>query len=79
VRQRLVYRKGDADHRFIILNVPPSGKSQTPVVKKSLNPAWPADVSTFDFPLYLSMAGVVGGRGIEGVMWDKVGSNFYVV
>ena len=54
--------------------MPPSGRYQTPVVKKSLNPTFPAESSTFDFPLYLSLAGVVGGRGIEGVVWDKVGS-----
>ena len=42
-------------------------------MKKTLEPAFPAESSTFDFPLYLSMASVVGGRGIEGVMWDKVG------
>jgi len=59
--------------RFMTLVIPPSNKSQTPVVKKSLDPAFAPDTSTFDFPLYLSMAGVVGGRGIEGVMWDKVG------
>jgi len=35
---------------------------------------FPAESSTFDFPLYLSLAGVVGGRGIEGVIWDKVNS-----
>jgi hypothetical protein len=63
-----------ADGRFVTLVVPPSGRSQTPVVKKSLNPSFPAESSTFDFPLYLSLAGVVGGRGIEGVIWDKVGS-----
>ena len=63
-----------AEGRFITLLVPPSNKSQTHVVKKTLEPAFLAESSTFDFPLYLSMASVVGGRGIEGVMWDKVGS-----
>jgi phosphatidylserine decarboxylase len=33
---------------------------------------FPADGSTFDYPIYLSLAGVVGARGLEGVVWDKV-------
>ena len=32
---------------------------------------FPAEQSTFDFPLYLSLAGVIGGRGLEAVVWDK--------
>lgn len=62
-----------ADNRFVTLTIPPSSRVSTPVVKKNLNPTFPPDSSTFDFPLYLSLASVVGGRGIEGVMWDKVG------
>ena len=57
---------------YVSLVVPPSGRHSTPVVKRTLNPTFPAAGSTFDFPLYLSLAGVVGGRGIEGVVWDKV-------
>lgn len=50
----------------------PSTRYTTPVVKRSLNPIFPAAQSTFDFPIYLSLAGVIGGRGLEGVVWDKV-------
>ena len=60
--------------RFVSLVVPPSPRQSTPVIKRSLNPVFPKDSSTFDFPLYLSLAGVVGGRGLEGVVWDKVRS-----
>lgn len=58
--------------RFVSLLLPPSTRHQTPVIKKSLNPSFPADGSTFDYPIYLSLAGVVGARGLEGVVWDKV-------
>jgi hypothetical protein len=54
--------------------LPPSTRNQTPVVKKSLNPSYPADGATFDYPIYLSLAGVVGARGLEAVVWDKVSS-----
>ncbi|ORY24008.1 phosphatidylserine decarboxylase-domain-containing protein [Naematelia encephala] len=63
-------RSGMSDP-FITLVLPPATRSSTPVVKKSLNPTFPANGSTFDFPLYLSLAGMVGGRGLEGVIWDK--------
>jgi phosphatidylserine decarboxylase len=59
---------------FISLLLPPSTRHQTPVMKKSLNPSFPSDGSTFDYPIYLSLAGVVGARGLEGVVWDKVGA-----
>lgn len=54
--------------------MPPSTRHSTPVIKKTLDPVFPAETSTFDFPIYLSLAGVVGGRGLEGVLWDKVNS-----
>jgi len=63
-----------ADDRFITVLLPPSTRHQTPVVKKSLNPSYPADGATFDYPIYLSLAGVVGARGLEAVVWDKVSS-----
>jgi len=64
----------EADGRFITVLLPPSTRHQTPVVKKSLNPSYPADGATFDYPIYLSLAGVVGARGLEAVVWDKVSS-----
>lgn len=57
---------------FVTLLVPPGSRHTTPVVKRSLNPVFPAAQSTFDFPIYLSLAAVIGGRGLEGVVWDKV-------
>jgi phosphatidylserine decarboxylase len=52
--------------------LPPTDRQSTPHIKKTLNPVFPAEASTFDLPLYLSMAGVISGRGLEAVMWDKV-------
>ncbi|OWZ75979.1 phosphatidylserine decarboxylase [Cryptococcus neoformans Bt85] len=63
-------RSGTSDP-FLSLLMPPSTRYTTPVIKKTLDPVFPADTCTFDFPLYLSLAGVVGGRGLEGVLWDK--------
>lgn len=50
----------------------PANRQHTPVIKRSLNPVFPAASSTFDFPVYLSLAAVIGGRGLEAVVWDKV-------
>lgn len=58
--------------RFVHVSLPPSQRQTTPVIKRSLNPAFPAEASTFDFPIYLSLGAVIGGRGIEAVVWDKV-------
>ncbi|WWD21646.1 phosphatidylserine decarboxylase [Kwoniella shandongensis] len=63
-------RSGTSDP-FLSLLMPPSSRQTTPVVKKTLNPTFPSESSTFDFPLYNSLSGVVGGRGLEGVLWDK--------
>ncbi|OCF30786.1 phosphatidylserine decarboxylase [Kwoniella heveanensis BCC8398] len=63
-------RSGTSDP-FITILMPPSTRHSTPVVKKTLEPTFPAESSTFDFPIYLSLTGVIGGRGLEGVVWDK--------
>ncbi|KAL1405276.1 phosphatidylserine decarboxylase [Vanrija albida] len=63
-------RNGSSDP-FVSILLAPSTRYTTPVVKRSLNPIFPAAQSTFDFPIYLSLAGVIGGRGLEGVVWDK--------
>lgn len=55
------------------MTMAPATRFTTPVVKRSLNPVFPPEASTFDYPIYLSLAAVIGGRGLEGVMWDKVG------
>lgn len=41
----------------------------TPVIKKSVNPEYPAEKATFDFPIYRSNAGYLGA--LEFVVWDK--------
>jgi hypothetical protein len=58
--------------RFISILLAPSHRNTTAVVKRTLDPSFPAESSTFDYPLYLSLAGLVGGRGLEFVVWDKV-------
>ncbi|KAJ9104736.1 hypothetical protein QFC19_003877 [Naganishia cerealis] len=65
-------RNGSSDP-FVAVSLPPAAPVQTPVVKRSLSPAFPAAQSTFDFPLYASLAasGLYGGRGLELVVWDK--------
>jgi phosphatidylserine decarboxylase len=54
---------------FVTVNVPPNRHS-TKVVKRSLEPEFPAASSTFDFPLFRGQAGLLGA--IECVAWDKV-------
>lgn len=44
-------------------------RSQTPTVKRTLNPAWDAKDATFDFPIYFSLVGALGV--LELVVWDK--------
>lgn len=58
---------------YVTLSLPPTPPTQTPVIKRSLNPHFPAAGSTFDFPLYASLAesGLYRGRGLEVVVWDK--------
>lgn len=63
----------DPHPRFVSVVLAPATRHSTPVIKRSLNPVFPAAQSTFDFPLYLSLASVIGGRGLEAVVWDKVG------
>lgn len=58
--------------RFISVLIPPSSRQSTPVIKRTLAPKFPPESSTFDFPLYLSLGGLIGGRGLEAVVWDKV-------
>lgn len=55
-------------HRFVVASL--SGiKHTTPVVKKTLNPVFQESEATFDFPIYLSLAGRLGV--LELVVWDK--------
>ena len=41
----------------------------TPVVRKTASPTFPEKESTFDFPIYLSLADKLGI--VELVVWDK--------
>ncbi|ORX34011.1 phosphatidylserine decarboxylase [Kockovaella imperatae] len=63
--------RGGTSDPFVSLVIPPASRHNTPVVKKNLDPVFPAHESTFDFPLYISLATLVGSRGLEGVVWDK--------
>ncbi|KAJ7253578.1 C2 domain-containing protein [Mycena rebaudengoi] len=59
-------RNGYSDP-FVTAALPPSpSKYQTPVAKKTLNPTFPAQSATWDFPVFLSTASV-----LELVVWDK--------
>ncbi|EPS93599.1 hypothetical protein FOMPIDRAFT_1055836 [Fomitopsis schrenkii] len=44
-------------------------RHHTPVVKKTVNPAWALPDATFDFPIFLSLADRLGV--VEFVVWDK--------
>lgn len=46
-----------------------STRFQTPVLKRNINPIYPAKDATFDFPIYLSLADKLGV--VELVVWDK--------
>ncbi|KAK6903556.1 phosphatidylserine decarboxylase [Kwoniella mangroviensis CBS 8507] len=63
--------RGGTSDPFLTLLMPPTSRHSTKVIKKSLEPTFPPETSTFDFPIYLSLTGVIGGRGIECVLWDK--------
>jgi len=53
---------------FVVVSVL-STRFQTPVLKRSTNPVYPAKDATFDFPIYLSLADKLGV--VELVVWDK--------
>ncbi|KAJ3793372.1 hypothetical protein GGU11DRAFT_691909, partial [Lentinula aff. detonsa] len=55
---------------FATISLPPHPtRHSTPVSKRTLNPLFPAAQSTFDFPIYLSLADRLGV--LEIVIWDK--------
>lgn len=43
---------------------------KTPVVKKNLNPKYPAKEATFDLPVFASVLGTRGAL-LDFVVWDK--------
>ncbi|KAF8624424.1 hypothetical protein AX17_007133 [Amanita inopinata Kibby_2008] len=56
---------------FVVVSLLQS-KHSTPVIKRSLNPVFPAKESTFDFPIYLSVLERMDGIGVvELVVWDR--------
>ncbi|KAJ3761334.1 phosphatidylserine decarboxylase-domain-containing protein [Lentinula raphanica] len=62
-------RNGFSDP-FATVSLPPHPtRHTTPVSKRTLNPCFPASQSTFDFPIYLSLADHLGV--LEVVIWDK--------
>lgn len=54
--------------RFVVVSVLGT-RFQTPVLKRNINPIYPAKDATFDFPIYLSLADKLGV--VELVVWDK--------
>ena len=54
--------------RFVVVSFA-RNRNTTPVVKKTLNPVYVAKDATFDFPVYLSLAGRLGV--LELIVWDK--------
>jgi phosphatidylserine decarboxylase len=53
---------------FVVVSVL-NTRQQTPVAKRTLNPTYTTKDSTFDFPIYLSLADKLGV--VELVVWDK--------
>lgn len=54
--------------RFVVASFG-RNRSQTPVIKKTLNPNYAPKDATFDFPIYRSLADRIGA--LELVVWDK--------
>ncbi|KAF9076011.1 phosphatidylserine decarboxylase-domain-containing protein [Rhodocollybia butyracea] len=62
-------RNGFSDP-FASISLPPHPtRHSTPVSKRTLNPSFPPAQSTFDFPIFLSLADRLGV--LEVVLWDK--------
>ncbi|KAF8072329.1 phosphatidylserine decarboxylase-domain-containing protein [Lyophyllum atratum] len=60
-------RNGHSDP-FVVVSVL-NTRHQTPVAKRNVNPTYVPKDSTWDFPLYLSLADKLGA--VELVVWDK--------
>ncbi|TFK49776.1 hypothetical protein OE88DRAFT_1662429 [Heliocybe sulcata] len=60
-------KSGNSDP-FVVVSLL-SNKYHTPVAKRSTNPVYPEKESTFDFPIYLSLAEKLGT--VELIIWDK--------
>ncbi|KAG8905906.1 hypothetical protein FRB99_007986 [Tulasnella sp. 403] len=60
--------KGGTSDPFVVVQFART-RFSTPVVKRSLNPSYPADQATFDFHVYRSNIGYAGA--LEFVVWDK--------
>ena len=61
-------RPCECPRRFVVVSVLGT-RFQTPVLKRNINPIYPAKDATFDFPIYLSLADKLGV--VELVVWDK--------
>ncbi|KAH8112668.1 phosphatidylserine decarboxylase-domain-containing protein [Phellopilus nigrolimitatus] len=60
--------KSGTSDPFVVVSLA-RNRHTTPVVKKTLNPVYNSKDATFDFPIYLSLAGKLGV--LELVVWDK--------
>ncbi|KAI8980012.1 C2 domain-containing protein [Trametes punicea] len=60
-------RNGYSDP-FVVVSLL-ANRQQTPVAKRTVNPAFNPKDATFDFPIYLSLADKLGV--VELVVWDK--------
>ncbi|CED83095.1 Phosphatidylserine decarboxylase [Phaffia rhodozyma] len=61
-------KKGTSSDPFVVMTLVPN-RQTTPVVKKTLDPVFPSNESTFDFPIYGSVIDRLGA--LEAVVWDK--------
>ncbi|KAL5525526.1 hypothetical protein ACEPAG_6862 [Sanghuangporus baumii] len=60
--------KSGTSDPFVVVSLA-RNRNSTPVVKRTLNPVYVAKDATFDFPIYLSLAGRLGV--LELIVWDK--------
>jgi Ca2+-dependent lipid-binding protein len=62
-------RNGSSDP-FVVVSI--LGKEfKTPVCKRNLNPIYPPEYATFEFPIYTSLVERLGTLNLKFVVWDK--------
>jgi hypothetical protein len=51
---------------------------KTPVCKRNLNPIYPPEYATFEFPIYMSLVHKLGTLNLKFVVWNKdmLGNDF---
>ncbi|PPQ82724.1 hypothetical protein CVT25_009350 [Psilocybe cyanescens] len=60
----------DRDGRFVAISLLMQ-RFHTPVQRRTTNSTYAPAMSTFDFPLYLSLVEHLGQGSVEAVVWDK--------